>query len=241
MAEQRTFIITGASRGIGYCTAQELKAAGHHVLGLARTQPEEEFPGEFVPCDLGDAEATQSTIDALAKKHAITGVINNVGMVRPAPLGSIAFTDTAAVFDLTLRPAIQLVQACLPAMKEAKWGRVVNIASLTVLGIRGRTSYAASKAALISFTRSWALELAESGVTVNAVAPGPVETKLFRTNNPVGSDGEKYYMAAVPMKRFGRPEEIGALLAFLCSENAGFITGQTIWADGGASIGKAAF
>lgn len=241
MAEKRTFVITGASRGIGFSAAQFLKEAGHHVIGLARTQPEESFPGTFVACDLASSEATQKTLDELTKKYAITGVINNVGLVKPAPLGSIDFKDTEAVFNLTLRPAVQLVQACLPAMKAAKWGRVVNIASLTVLGIRGRTSYAASKAALISFTRSWALELAETGVTVNAVAPGPVETKLFRTNNPVGSDGEKYYMAAVPMKRFGQPEEIGALLGFLCSDHAGFITGQTIWADGGASIGKAAF
>lgn len=241
MAEKRTFVITGASRGIGFETARRLKEQGHHTIGLARTQPEDPFPGEFVACDLADAAATQGTLETLLKKHAITGVINNVGLVKPAPLGNIQFDDTQAVFNLTLRPAVQIVQACLPKMLEAKWGRVVNIASLTVLGICGRTSYAASKAALISFTRSWALELAEKGVTVNAVAPGPVETKLFRQNNPVGSDGEKYYMAAVPMKRFGKPEEIAALMAFLCSEEAAFITGQTIWADGGASIGKAAF
>jgi NAD(P)-dependent dehydrogenase (short-subunit alcohol dehydrogenase family) len=124
-------------------------------------------------------------------------------------------------------------------MRARRWGRVVNLSSLTVLGAPERTAYAAAKAALISFTRSWALELATSGVTVNAVAPGPTETELFRANNPPGSPGEKRYLAAVPMGRFGTPDEIAAAVAFLMSKDAASITGQTLFVDGGASIGKA--
>ena len=136
---------------------------------------------------------------------------------------------------------LQAVQALLPGMTERGWGRIVNISSLTVLGAVERTAYAAAKAALVSFSRSWALELATIGITVNAVSPGPTETELFRANNQPGSEGEGRYLSAVPMRRFGRPDEIAAAIAFLLSEDAGFITGQTLHVDGGASVGKSGF
>ena len=110
-----------------------------------------------------------------------------------------------------------------------------------MLGSVQRTSYAATKPALVSLTRTWALELATTGITVNAVSAGPTETELFRANNPAGSDGEARYLSGVPVGCFGNPEEIAAAIAFLLSQDAGFITGQTLHVDGGASIGKAAF
>jgi 3-oxoacyl-[acyl-carrier protein] reductase len=143
------------------------------------------------------------------------------------------------VLVVNLHSAVHTVQAILPELRRKKWGRIVNVSSLTILGMVERTAYAAAKAALVSFARSWALELAGTGITVNAVAPGPTETELFRANNPVGSEGEKRYLSGIPMGRFGRPEEIAAAIEFFLSEDAGFITGQTLFVDGGASIGRA--
>jgi 3-oxoacyl-[acyl-carrier protein] reductase len=236
---KRTFLITGASKGIGRAVSVRLADAGHHVVGLAR-HADPTFPGDLVAVDLADSASTRRVLDDIAQwQRSVDGVVNNVGLVGPQRLGEIGLEDLAAVLDVNLRVAVQTVQMALPAMRRAGWGRIVNISSLTVLGVPDRTAYAAAKAGLISFTRSWALELAAAGITVNAVAPGPTETELFRANNPPGSVGERRYLDAVPMRRLGRPEEVAAAIGFLLSNEASFITGQTLFVDGGASVGKA--
>jgi NAD(P)-dependent dehydrogenase (short-subunit alcohol dehydrogenase family) len=123
-------------------------------------------------------------------------------------------------------------------MRNVRFGRIINVTSLVTRGLAFRSSYAAAKAALESLTRTMAIELAADGITANAVAPGPTETELFRSNNPEGSEGETRYLARVPMQRFARPGEIAAAIAFFAGQSAAFITGQTLFVDGGASLGS---
>lgn len=235
--QKRTFLITGATRGIGLTTVQRLAESGHQVIGLARNQPDASFPGVFRAVDLADRTSTEVVLREVTSKYHLDGVVNNVGLVRPQLLGEIDLNDLTAVLDVNLRSAVQVTQSALPAMREAGWGRVVNISSIVALGWSNRASYAAAKAGLIAFTRTWALELALTGITVNAVAPGPTETETLRKNYPLGSEAERNYLGVLPMGRFGQPQEIAAAIAFLLSEDASFITGQTLFVDGGVSLG----
>lgn len=235
---QRTFLITGASKGIGLALAHHLAKQGHRVIGLARNGTDG-FPGTLIQADLSDSDATARLCTELVERYDFDGVVNNVGLVRAQSLEEVSLSALDEVMRVNLHPAVLTAQALLPGMKARGWGRIVNISSLTALGAVQRTAYAAAKSALISFSRGWALELATTGITVNTVAPGPTETELFRANNMPGSEGEKRYLSGVPMKRFGRPEEVAAAIAFVLSEDASFMTGQTLHIDGGASIGKA--
>jgi len=207
------------------------------VVGIARTG-DAAFPGELHTVDLSDRDATSTALHQISAVNQIVAVVNNVALVRPQSRGQVSLDALDEVLDVNLRTAIQLTQAALPAMREQVWGRVVNIASLVALGAPQRTAYGAAKAALISCTGPWALELATTGITVTPSRPGPVETELFRENNPPGSEGEIRYLAMVPMGHLGRADEIAAAIAFLLSDEASFITGQTLFVDGGASIGR---
>lgn len=231
----RRVLITGASKGIGRAVADRLAASGDIPIGLARTRPDD-FPGDFYEADLSDRRATDAVLERVLADGRVDAAVNNVAVARFGRIGSINLDDLFTTYDLNVRTAVQVVQAVLPGMLANGWGRIVNVSSLTTLGTPERTPYAATKAALEACTRIWAGELAQSGITVNAVAPGPIETEMYRELSPVGSEREAHILQTIPLRRLGTPREIAHAICALLDEDAGYITGQIIRADGGGSI-----
>jgi NAD(P)-dependent dehydrogenase (short-subunit alcohol dehydrogenase family) len=233
----KSIVITGASKGIGRAAADALVEQGWSVVGVARSSPPS-FPGEFIQTNLADQSQTGALAKDLAARGNIFGIVNNVGIAKHETIDAVEFENFTTVMELNVRPALQLTQALLPAMRAARFGRIINITSLVTRGLAFRASYAAAKAALESLTRTMAVELAGEGITSNAIAPGPTETELFRSNNPKGGEGEARYLSRVPMRRLAQPSEIAAAIVFLAGERAGFITGQTLFVNGGSSLGS---
>ena len=234
--KDKCVLVTGATKGIGWAISQRLADMGSHVVGLARHTEGIDFPGYLYSCDLANAGETEDILRVIREKYPVDAIVNNVGLVLPEPLGEIDLASLYQVMDLNVRVAVQVAQTFVPSMKARKEGRIVNIASRAAHGSVSRTSYSAAKGALISCTKTWALELAPYGITVNAVSPGPVDTELFRRGQPEGSDAEKHALASIPMGRLGQPADVAAAVTFLLSGEAGFITGQVLGVDGGGSL-----
>lgn len=234
---KQAVVVTGATKGIGLAISRYLYENHYLVIGIARNKIDD-FPGDLVLCDLSNSQSTQSSLNDINTQYPnqIYGVINNVGIANPQPLEEIDLVSLYSVFDLNVRTALQATQAFINQMKNNKSGRIINIASRAVFGVKNRSSYAAAKAALIGLTRTWALELAPYHITVNSISPGPIETELFRKTRPIGSIAEQETLASIPLGRIGTPNEIAATVGFILSENAGFITGQNICVDGGGSL-----
>jgi 3-oxoacyl-[acyl-carrier protein] reductase len=228
-------VITGGSAGIGRAVAERLLAAGREVISID-LQPSS-LKMKHVEADLTDELATREAAAEICGTYCVTTVIHNAGAIRPALLPEVKLEDLRALVSLHLSAAITLTQAALPAMKAASYGRVVLVSSRAVLGLATRTSYAATKAGLLGMARTWALELAPLGVTVNVVAPGPIETDNFYSVVPRGSPQVDKVAQAIPVKRLGRPADVARAVMFFADRDAGFVTGQVLYVCGGTSVG----
>ncbi|MFG1346664.1 SDR family oxidoreductase [Xanthobacter autotrophicus DSM 431] len=233
-------LVTGGAGGIGLAVARREIAAGRAVIVLDREAPPADLTARVIAVNLMDEAATAAALAEALAEGPVTRLVNNVGMVRPATLDDTTPEDFAAVMRLNLGVAIQATQALLKGMRAARFGRVVNVSSRAAYGKELRTAYASSKAGLLGATRTWALELGKDGITVNAVAPGPIATPLFTAANPPDAPRTRAIVEAIPVGRMGTPEDVAEAVAFFLSDASGFITGQTLPVCGGITVGKGA-
>jgi NAD(P)-dependent dehydrogenase (short-subunit alcohol dehydrogenase family) len=230
-------VVTGASSGIGEAVARQLLASGRTVITLQRRPPR--FSHErllFYPVDLSDPGAARKVAGEIAAGHAVRYLVNNAGVNRPGMLESTTVEDLDYAMAVNVRAAMVLTQAFAPGMRAAGFGRIVNISSRAAMGKTGRVAYSAAKAGLIGMTRTLCLELAASGITVNAIAPGPVATELFDRGHPPGGEKRQRVIDGIPVKRVGTPEDVARAVVFLLSPDSGYITGQTLFVCGGTSV-----
>lgn len=234
--KNKCVLVTGATKGIGWAVSQHLADLGAHVVGLARNTQDIDFPGYLYACDFANAGESEEVLRMLREKYPVDAIVNNVGVVMPQSIGEVDLESLYQVFDLNVRSAVQVAQTFIPSMKARQEGRIINITSRAAHGAYDRTSYSAAKSALLGCTKTWALELAPYGITVNAISPGPTETALLRQNCPEGSEVEQKVLSSIPLGRFAQADEIAAAVAFFLSDAAAYITGQELLIDGGSSL-----
>jgi len=234
-----TAVVTGGSAGIGRAICEDLLARGHEVVSLARRACDIAHSKlHSIEVDLSDRAATAQAVAELVQRFDVSTVVHNAGMIRAALLPDVKLDDLDALVELHLGCAVQLVQAALPAMKKAQFGRVILMSSRAAGGMATRTSYSATKAGMLGMARTWALELAPHGITVNVVAPGPIRTDMFFDVVPEGSEKEKQLAASIPVKRLGESADVARAVAFFADPANGFVTGQVLYVCGGTSVGS---
>jgi NAD(P)-dependent dehydrogenase (short-subunit alcohol dehydrogenase family) len=241
MKENKVAAVTGGSAGIGKAICESLVAQDYEVISLARRKSETSHPRlHSIEVDLSDRAATAQAAREMAQRFEVTTLVHNAGVIRPALLPEVELEDLDALMNLHLGSAVLLVQAALPTMRARQFGRILLMSSRAALGAQTRTSYSATKAGMLGMARTWALELARDGITVNVVAPGPVHTEMFYDVIPAGSEREQKLAASIPVGRVGEPGDVARAVSFFIHPDAGFVTGQTLYVCGGASLGSIA-
>lgn len=237
--EQGAVLITGTSTGIGRVLCERLLAQGREVVALARRPSGLQHPRLHErSVDLADVAATAHAAGEVAQRFAIDTFVHNAGIIRPALLADVQPDDLPTLSQLHLGSAIRLMQAILPQLRARRFGRVVLMSSRGALGLATRSAYAATKAGMLGLARTWALELAAEGITVNVVAPGPIRgTEMFHAVVPAESEREAKLAAAIPVQRLGTPDDVARAVEFFIAPEAGFVTGQVLYVCGGASVG----
>jgi len=230
-------LVAGAARGIGLATARRLAADGHRVTATWNaTEPADDATADGVltwrRCDVTDPASVQAVVDeARDQGHPFDVVVANAALVRDRMVSRMTEADFRAVLDVNLRGSFQLARAALSDMARSRWGRVVFVGSVGgSYGLGGQASYSASKAGLLGMARSLAREVGPRGVTVNVVAPGPIDTELIAG---MSASLRERWRGLTPAGRMGRPAEVAGAISFLASERAGAITGTLLPVDGG--------
>ncbi len=233
-------LVTGAARGIGRAIVKRMLSDG--VTGVALIDSNgamvNETAAELGPdkclaiaCDVSKPEQVQAAVaQALTRFGVIDILVNNAGITRDKILHKMDLEAWQAVLDVNLSGPYYFCRELMPHMRERGYGRIVNISSTSAFGNPGQANYAASKAGLIGLTKTVAKEGAAKNVTANCVAPGAIDTEMF---DAVPEDAKKAFVANIPMKRMGKPEEVAAAVSFLSSDDAGFITGECLVVSGG--------
>lgn len=242
MTTPRIALVTGASRGIGRAIALQLAQQGHTVIGTATTEAgaaaitatlqEQGFKGAGMVLNVGDSASIDALLQNISAQFGDIGIlVNNAGITRDTLLMRMKEDDWDAILQTNLTSIYRLCKACMKAMSKARWGRIVNISSVVALtGNAGQTNYAAAKAGMIGFSKSLAKEIGSRNVTVNVVAPGFIDTDM---TSGLADTHKQALLGNIALGRLGQSDEVAHAVAFLCSEGASYITGETLHVNGG--------
>jgi len=242
MADQTIALVTGATRGIGKAIAENLGSQGMLVVGTATSDKGAQaisanfaaagVSGKGMKLDVSDDASVEAVLKAIGDEFGtVTVLVNNAGITRDNLLMRMKSEEWDSVINTNLTSLYRVAKACLRPMMKAKTGRIINIASVVgASGNAGQTNYSAAKAGMLGFTKSLAQEVGSRGITVNAVAPGFIDTDMTKELPEAQRDA---LLSAIPLARLGQPEEIASAVGFLASNAAGYITGETIHVNGG--------